>query len=94
MLRPFHKATVAGSKTYELARNVAFERAEKALHSFLVEIIGHEFVVDGQRLVLTWHVSIPSLLECGFNFLQPVLEEVLPFLRKVKGGKGRLVWSM
>ena len=47
MLRHFHKATVAGGKTYKLARIVAFVRAEKVLHSFLVEIIGHELVIDG-----------------------------------------------
>ena len=93
MLRQFHKAAVAGSKTYKLACIVAFVRAEKALHSFLVEIIGHGFVIDGQRLVLAWHTSIPSFLKCGFNFLQLVLEEGFPCLRKVKGGKGRLVWS-
>ena len=94
MLRHFHKATVAGSKTYELARIVPFVRAEKVLHSLHVEIIGHEFVIDGQRLVLTWHISIPSFLECGFDFLQIVLQEVFPFLCKVKGGKDRLVRSM
>ena len=94
MLRHFHKATVAGSKTYKLARIVAFERSEKVLHSLHVEIVGHVFVIYGQRLVLTWHIRIPSFVECGFDFLQLVLEEVFPFLCKVKGGKGRLVWSM